>query len=855
MNDVGEIINMSLRLSSPNIEQVQAANDFICRWQKDHESLSMAVEILRNSKEVGAIVVACSAIRYHIKYDWFEYIQEERQEVRDVLLQLCRDNNFVDITSKKFVDMVLALIAIVEFQNWATFFVDIISLPTLDVLLNFTSILSATNLIQNSDKQIIRFAYIEFFPTFIQVLLNSMSLTGLEILIKISAFLPMELLSCNNFFEILLTQYIHQRIYQNSVIRIIYSFMCLRLDAAQYFNHFEDILLPNILLACETSTLPYTCLASLIQQQGIAFYLNHLENEAAILVFRKSLFVLSDSSKFEGMTRLYWNVWITMLDYFALDSKTDFLEELYPTLFTNFVKIIFLVNEETVTITNFAIACVQKLYQANPSIITSGLEHLEMSSNFIGMITALQSLMNQSTVEHYITQFYELASSTEDSDIYIALILCLQHTHQHIAHSPILQEIFANTISFSIDTDDEQISNAAMTMLMNINTNTPDVVCHGPLLQQLYEVLNLATQYSKTVSELFRLVVRGLRRVKSVIPVPILTKITQGPLQQFVNLAGNIETISEEDERTYAISLLNLVQVIVAEARELAPSIGETVIVSALNLITTLKDYIPGNDRIIDFSFRVLLSMILSSPPDRILAFTTVAVNQLAPIQEFAGYSMRVFALIRKHNPSISPLFIEINEHFIEPAFTNMGEDSIEAFNCMREFHFLSFVEEFPLELVKTAIQNIPFHGISTIISFMEDMFQSCHPDKITKFLMEQGSEILDIIVTIITDNFYDRFFSSAVSLYCRFIFFALKLNIGIANILVEMFTQKMAVVDAASIVEFVESNMRNCTDVQTMCVNIWRLRTLNMCGGVTPQEDQLIDEEPIDIDLSVLSI
>ncbi|EAX99235.1 hypothetical protein TVAG_296190 [Trichomonas vaginalis G3] len=855
MDDVGEIIQASLQLNSTNTEEVQVANDFLCRWQKEHDSLMMALEILKTNQQVSPQVVACSAIKYHAKTDWFDFLQEERREVRDFLLKICQENSFSYPISKKFIDRTIALIGIVEFQSWETFFIDALSLPTFDVLLNFTSILSATNLIQNSEKQIIRYSYTQFFPNFIELLLNKMDLTGLEILTKISAFLPMELLECSNFFRILCTTYIHDQTFQKEVMRIIYSFICLRPDASQYFTQFEDVLLPNILLACETSTTPITCLASIIHQQGISFYITHLDNEEAILIFRKSLFVLSDSLKFIGITRLYWTLWSTMIDYFALDSSSDFLVEFYPILFDNFVKIILLENEGSFAITPQAILAVQKLYQASPEIITTGLENLEMSSNLIGILTALQSLMNQSTVEQHISDFFEYASTTEDSEIYVALLLCLQNSPQHISSSQVLQEIFVNVISFAVETEDEQISNAAVTMLVNFNANYPEVVCHGPLLQQLYEIINLATAYSKTVSELFILVVRGIRRVKKSIPVQVLTKITQGPLQQFVNLAGNIETISDEDERSYAISLLSLVQVIVAEAKEIAISIGEIVVSTALNLITTLKDYIQGNDKIIDYSFRVLLSMILSSPQDRVLSDTTTAVKVLAAIPEFSGYAMRVFALIRKQHLSISSLFEEIFHNFINPAIEDMGEDSIEAFNCLREFHFIQICEDFPTDLVKSAISNIPFHGISTVITFIEDMFHSCPPGKMKNLLEKDGSEIIDIITTIITDNFYDRFFSIAMGLYCRFIYYSLKFNISITDILVEMFARKMAVVDNSSIVEFVNLNMRNCTDVQTMATNLWKLRTLNMCGGMTPQEDQPIDEEPIDLDISTLSI
>lgn len=880
-----DFVQLSDQLYSGNVNQQQIAADYTRQWLEDPDIIPVLINTLEQYMDLHSNFTALLMMDHFVSMGWYNIDSETRRHIRIVLISLIntpetRDSNVVDRSS-----LILAKIGLCEWpEEWPTFLSDTIKLPTLSVLNEFSEEIETTRMVPVFRKNTMRSLLIQNLSEVINAILDRVteSTCSLELLNNIAKWVPLETILNDLVCLLLSDDLIQNELISGIAIKVLSTIFVDRYDIEHTITSIGTLLLSGLYKQAENNKQMAFLLAKILSMHITSFHVLAQVNNEMRNTYVKAFNLLMDSSWALENEEEYWNVWATFLRYYFIvepNPETNYLmpliKPLFNCLFINLPK----AADENTIINEQARISIAILSNIEPDYVFDIFNTSPVSTSLCyGSAASAGCFKDSSDSLQLLYKLVEVGKTSENDEYLSALLPSVARNMKFFHKRQDIFLFFAELLAQSLESSNPERRLSAISAIKYVTSKaTPLFLLNeGILMNTLVNYLESVFEFGETFSDQQLIKIYSItssvisiikdEETQSNFLIRAISKIWE-TIQLRVNNIFSLTQIEIEEFTT----CFNLIIEYNNRCPLLTKLIGHDMIRYSIEIITNSDNLEQQTCDLISACYSVISSIFYHSEQwDYVQPYFESILQVSYEKLQYASYSLSFLSSARLRYPDVDAKFEEVYIHLIQPFMTDVCEETSNAFEFLMQSQYWNLGYDLPMDTLNSAIVNLPIHSLKNAFHLMIHFLAIDDIEKLNVIIATHGVSILDLILSILTDSIYNRFFMLEVRVLQHFITACIKCKIpadSMKQAIMQTLIEKIPHVEKDLLNQFFDCITANISDFENLFYSIRNLIYASHCClpsvsnlfvmDLSPAADEDINKMPgfeEDLDLTDLA-
>jgi len=798
-----------------NQEIIIDSISFFEEWKRGDDCLEMCTQIIVNSKDKNMRLFFLSIVNWNIVYYWENRNQDEKLMIRDLLIEINDQSSFE----------ILARIGLKEwYSTWPEYFSFLTSRMDLKGFNYMLNELNRYQYVSNSDKNRIRKLLSEQSENIIEFVLDSGFLVeeSVQALVLVSDFFPYDCLISEKVFSYLKN---NMEINISSIPLLVKYYKSITLFREEFHENviiitqsLYDVLLPNIHAHIKVRKFFSMFLAKHIQ---------YLENNVFDVISVQSIITFISQTNGES----FWDSFLVLepvLNYEPILSRS-FLESVFPSFYSNIQNGF----EQNGLLKSNVEQIFNSIVSWIPDFCFNYFLSKEVDSEYFLSLFCCCTSFSYDQVLHLLSRY-----SGDNKNLVKQYVLCLSKICAFSSEIDIFTE-FYNVTYFMLQNPEYDSLFFAISGLKFYFLNTQ---CEFTLENQLCCFV-LDQLRSISIGDCIHQLVQDFFVVGSL----LINKMSliEEKIQTMGNIFGpffkffyeNSYYIYNIDDQQFSlfVSMLKILRSFVESCIDFSFYNFNTFVIFPVSLLELSDNDNEKENLIVKESYELLLSLVMHTKMTfsefKPVFYQVIDIAVEKPV--FCSYAIEFLCGLFNFSNETQLHFLRFYESLILPCLTSINSGTTAALSILLQSSFWMLNVPFPIDTLQNGLLSLPLHQIDTIPNFIIFICENCSDDIITEIFQPHGESLLRLIISMITNDSFHRFFKLEIralqlfSLSCRNTGF---LNDDFFNMMDNIIKDQIPDIDERILGDFIRNFACFIDDYQLVYSSIRDILILSKC-------------------------
>ncbi|KAH0785045.1 hypothetical protein GPJ56_010991 [Histomonas meleagridis] len=765
-----------------------------------------------------------------IPSSWFTLPPEIRSQIKVQLFNFSNNPTNFHPKISKLSSRILAKLGMHEWpEQWPSFFEDCISAPTFHIFSLFAEDLLTDRQLPVTQKLIMRNFIITILPNLVQNIFQRAheSPYSLILLLHLVKWVPLERVIDPLKVSALTHSFLQDRKLAKQSLQIIRKIFVERYDIEQLIPPIGYTLISNLYRFISVNNEIPILISQILATHITQFHNIQCSSPNAQKLLLDILKILTNPQWSKLDVTLYWTFWSTFFRFYFVAqqiNENNIVKPFLTILFQNMYEILHLSVDNSLIIDENARICIVIITNLKPDFVMKFLDSQNISKQLCYASACTVGCFSSPDFSiQLMNKLIRSVTDKTDEEVICAFILTLAKNLKVLY--PKQQILFKYFVKMTVNVFNSNNQNYLNAFVIAVKYLLQKFIQVFTLLD--YTLTKLITKFLSNLSPVMFMqpAVSGLfNAVASISSLCCdensMVYIIQESLKSCVQfITANADNVLQMDDENLALYVKVLK--IVDEFNTRCPSFSSLAGGDILNVVVKIiscYNLPEDTHNLMEICYSLAGSLIcLAENWDEIAQQFQAILQSSIENLNFGSFSLSFFTIIRKIHNEEELFFPIIFEKIALPLLNDSGEETEFVFEFLEVFQYWNKTDQFPIQIIQRALKNMPIHSVKTVLEFIDGFLSSCDLVPLSKHLENSGKDILDVIITVLLDSSFDRYYSKEIKLFQNFIDVCMKCYVDenkLTEVLHQILTAKLPQTDDGFIMDFINYLKQNIEDI-----------------------------------------